>query len=206
MNIFKRLFKNNPDGHPNKGVDEERSKYMPEEKPPLDEEFIHKFQNQGGRFLYAVDEKEIQQHFEDILVEHDYFEKEVLCFDEQLTKRFNDFNLEYSLTNLKSEFFLCTCEYLIANSGAILLSSKQVKETKPNELPDTYVVLAGTSQIVESIGEGLRGIKYKSRGLKIPTNITTLKNFKETSPKQEKDLMNYGVPNKRLYLLLLEDL
>jgi hypothetical protein len=58
---------------------------------------------------------------------------------------------------------------------------------------------------VESIGEGLRGIKHQSRG-HIPTNITTLKNFKEATAKQEKDLMHYGAPHKRLYLLLLEDL
>jgi hypothetical protein len=36
---------------------------------------------------------EIQQHFEDILVEHDYFETDVFCNDEQLKNRFNDFKL-----------------------------------------------------------------------------------------------------------------
>jgi hypothetical protein len=205
MSIFKRFFKKTSDSDPIAGSNEERSKYMPDEKPPLDEEFIHNFQHQGGRFLYAIDEKEIQQHFEDILVEHDYFEKDVLCFDGQLTKRFEGFNLNYSAANFHGEFFLGTCEYVIANNGAILFSSRQIKETKPAELPGTYVILASTSQIVESIGEGLRGIKHNSHG-HIPTNITTLKNFKETAPKQEKDLMNYGAPNKRLYLLLLEDL
>jgi hypothetical protein len=37
------------------GVD--RSKYMPEEKLPLDEQFIHNFTQHGGRFAYAVSEK-----------------------------------------------------------------------------------------------------------------------------------------------------
>ncbi|OUS20014.1 lactate utilization protein B/C [Nonlabens dokdonensis] len=205
MSIFKKLFGKSSDSEPVKGSNKERSKYMPDEKPPLDEEFIHNFQHQGGRFLYAIDEKEIKQHFEDILVEHDYFEKNVLCFDDQLKSRFGDFNLNFTTTSATSDFFLATCEYVIANNGAILFSSRQVKETKPADLPDTYVILASTSQIVESIGEGLRGIKHQSKG-HIPTNITTLKNFKESAPKQEKDLMNYGAPNKRLYLLLLEDL
>ena len=205
MSIFKKFFKKSTESKPVEGSGQERSKYMPEEKPPLDEEFIHNFQHQGGRFLYAIDEKEIQQHFEDILVEHDFFEKNVLCFDEQLSKRFDSFNLNYSSTKLDGEFFLGTCENIIANNGAILFSSRQVKETKPAELPDTYVILASTSQIVESIGEGLRGIKHNSKA-QIPTNITTLKNFKEMDIKKEKDLMDYGTPNKRLYLLLLEDL
>jgi L-lactate utilization protein LutB len=205
MSIFKKFFKKSSDSDPIAGPGKERSKYMPDEKPPLDEEFIHNFQHQGGRFLYAIDEKEVQQHFEDILVEHDYFEKDILCFDEELSKRFDGFNLDFTSSNLKAEFFLSTCEFIIANNGALLFSSRQVKETKPIELPDTYVILASTSQIVESIGEGLRGIKHQSRG-HIPTNITTLKNFKEATAKQEKDLMHYGAPHKRLYLLLLEDL
>jgi L-lactate utilization protein LutB len=205
MSIFKKFFKKSSDSDPNAGPGKERSKYMPDEKPPLDEEFIHNFQHQGGRFLYAIDEKEVQQHFEDILVEHDYFEKDILCFDEELSKRFDGFNLNFTSSNLKADFFLSTCEFIIANNGALLFSSRQVKETKPLELPDTYVILASTSQIVESIGEGLRGIKHQSRG-HIPTNITTLKNFKEATAKQEKDLMHYGAPHKRLYLLLLEDL
>jgi L-lactate utilization protein LutB len=204
MSIFKKLFKKSFESD-SSGQRPSRSKYMPEEKLPLDEQFIHNFTHQGGRFLYAVNEQELQQHFEDILVEHDFFETDVFCYNLELQQRFNEFNLAFNNSRVDSSFFLTTCEYIIADNGAILFSSNQIKERKPAELPDTFVVLASTSQIVESIGEGLRGIKYHSRDT-IPTNITTLKNFQERAVKQEKDLMNYGVPHKRLYLLLLEDL
>jgi hypothetical protein len=207
MNIFKNIFKKSFDSGNKNRTSTGRSKYMPDEKLPLDEQFIHNFTQHGGRFLYAVDENEIQQHFEDILVEHDFFETDVFCSDEQLKNRFNDFNLQYNKSKVNSSFFLTTCEYIISDNGAILFSSSQIKESKPKELPGTFVVLASTSQIVESIGEGLRGIKFHSKGV-IPTNITTLKNFQEKSvnEEREKELMNYGFPNKRLYLLLLEDL
>jgi len=207
MSIFKKIFKKSPDSDDNSRKNADRSKYMPEEKLPLDEQFIHNFTQHGGRFLYAIDENEVQQHFEDILVEHDYFETDVYCYDHPLKNRFSDFNLKFNQSKINSSFFLTTCEYIIADNGAILFSSNQIKEKKPKELPDTFVVLASTSQIVDSIGEGLRGIKFNSKG-SIPTNITTLKNFQEIVVKQEKekDFMNYGIPNKRLYLLLLEDL
>jgi L-lactate utilization protein LutB len=205
MNIFKKLFNKTSESDENTGTGKERSKYMPDMKLPLDEMFIHNFTQQGGRFLYAISEQEIQQHFEDILVEHDFFEKEVFCFDDQLKDRFSDFNLDFNRDNKDSAFFLGTCEYVIANNGAILFSSRQIRESKSTDLPDTYVILASTSQIVESIGEGLRGIKHHSP-THIPSNITTLKSFKENIDRQEKDLMDYGTPNKRLYLLLLEDL
>lgn len=207
MSIFKKIFRKVSVTSESGKNPTDRSKYMPEEKLPLDEQFIHNFTKQGGRFLYAIDEKEVQQHFEDILVEHDFFETPVFCYDEQLKDRFDGFNLDYNQVNRDSSFFLCTCEYIIADNGAILFSSNQIKENKPKQLPSTFVVLASTSQIVESIGEGLRGIKHNSKNT-IPTNITTLKNFQDhsASADKEKDLMNYGVPNKRLYLILLEDL
>jgi len=207
MSIFKKLFKKDKDPSESGQTSSDRSKYMPEEKLPLDEQFIHNFTRQGGRFLYAVNEAEVQQHFEDILVEHDFFETPVFCYDQQLSERFEDSNLNFNNSKNDSSFFLSTCEYIIADNGAILFSSNQIKENKPKELPDTFVILASTSQIVESIGEGLRGIKHHSKGF-IPTNITTLKNFQDQQLKKEKekDLMNYGVPNKRLYLILLEDL
>ena len=76
-----------------------------------------------------------------------------------------------------------------------------LKELK--ELPQNFVIFATTSQIVNNIGEGLRGIKKKHTG-QIPTNITTIKNFE---PKEgAKDFMSYGSSAKNLYLLLLEDL
>ena len=78
MSIFKNFFKKSSDTDLIAGTGNERSKYMPDEKPPLDEEFIHNFQHQGGRFLYAIDETEILQTFEVILVEHYYFEHDRL--------------------------------------------------------------------------------------------------------------------------------
>jgi hypothetical protein len=77
-------------------------------------------------------------------------------------------------------------------------------EKKVNELPSNVVVYATTSQLVESIGEGLKIIK-KKYGPKIPANITTLKHFQATEANSD-DFLTYGSSTKNLYLLLLEDL
>lgn len=206
MSIFDKFFGKNKDSENEDRANDERSKFMPEEKLPLDEQFIHHFTKQGGRLLYSLDEGEVQAHFEDIMVEHDFFEQPTFCYDDNLKARFDSFNLEYNCNNEQSSFFLTTCEYLISDHGAILFSSNQIKEKKPAQLPGTFVIIASTSQIVETIGEGLRGIKHNS-GSSIPSNITTLKNFQErTGEGQDKDLMQYGAPHKRCYLILVEDL
>ena len=99
-------------------------------------------------------------------------------------------------------FFLSPCEALISKNGSILLSSNQIKEKNLKELPSNFIVFATTSQLVESISEGLRIIKNQSTKY-IPSNITTIQDF-ETE--KEKDFMSYGSSTKNLYLLLLEDL
>ncbi len=206
MSIFDKFFGKNKDDENDQRSSDSRSKFMPEMKLPLDEQLIINFTKQGGRLLYSLNEEEVQAHFEDIMVEHDFFEKPAFCYEAQLIQRFSDFNLFYNTDNDNSSLFLTTCEYLVSDHGAILFSSNQLKEKKPAQLPDTFIVIAATSQIVETIGEGLRGIKRHS-GSNIPSNITTLKNFQEPSEDgRSKDPLAYGAPSKRCYLILLEDL
>ena len=125
----------------------------------------------------------------------------MFCINEQLTTKFDGFNLNFTKKS-NATFFLSTCESLVANNGSILLSSNQIKEKKLDELPSNLVIFATTSQLVDTISEGLRIIKNHYKGY-IPSNITTIQDF-ETE--KEKDFMSYGSSTKNLYLLLLEDL
>jgi len=100
------------------------------------------------------------------------------------------------------KFLLASCENLIADEGSILFSSNQIKQNKPNDLPTNMVIIATTSQILESKSDGLRAIK-KKYDKDYPTNITTIKYFEKA---KEEDFLQYGSAAKNLYLLLLEDL
>lgn len=199
MSIFKKLFGNKK--KPDSPQKEERSKYMPEEKMPIDEMFTVNFMKNGGKFIYCESFEEVSDNFKNILLENDWKNKSILCYDEELKNQFKSFKLNYSQDN--SAFFLTTCESLIADKGSILISSNQIKEHKVDALPESFVLFATTSQLKETISEGLRTIKNKNRN-HIPSNITTLKHFKNAS--EEKDFMTYGSSTKNLYLLLLEDL
>ncbi|WP_103865681.1 LUD domain-containing protein [Aquimarina sp. I32.4] len=203
MSLFRRIFssKSKSDQKAKERHAEDRSKYMPEIDLPIDESFMINFKRNGGKFLYCDNENEVSDSFDKILLENDWYEKEVCCFDKSLEHKFSGFNLNF-VKNFSASFFFATCEYLIADSGAILISSNQLREKKLTELPDDFVILAATSQLVKNIGEGLKGIKNKNRNA-IPSNITTIKDFE---PQKEKDFLSYGSSSKNLYLLLLEDL
>jgi hypothetical protein len=183
MSLFRRFL--NPKSKSDKKQESpekaERGKYMPEVKLPTDERFMLNFKNNGGKFLYCEDNKEMQEAFDNILLENDWYEKECFCLDPNLQDKFKGFNLSFTRSG-SAPFFLSTCEYLVANDGSVIISS--------------------TSQLIDTIGEGLRGIKFRNKQ-RIPSNITTIKNF-ETQ--KEGDFMSYGSSTKNLYLLLLEDL
>ena len=200
MSLFRKFFgSNNPASEEEK--DKENSPYSLENDAPIEEQFIYNFKKNGGKFLYCENETEVKDHFENILEENDWFEGEALCYEPNLY----DILEENKITHLKTtspSFLLANCENLIADEGSILFSSKQIKQHKPNELPTNIIIIATTSQIIESKSDGLSVIKKKY--IKdYPTNITTIKYFKKVV---DEDFTQYGSTAKNLYLLLLEDL
>lgn len=204
MSLFKKLFsqKSPSDSDKPGSPKDQRGKYMPDIKQPADERFTKHFILNGGKFLYCLNMEEVHESFDNILLENDWYEQSVYCMDDKLKTLFSGYNLSFC-RDQEAPFLLSTCENLIADDGSLLISSNQIKEKKLKELPQSFVIFATTSQIVNNIGEGLRGIKKKNTG-QIPTNITTIKNFE---PKEgPKDFMSYGSSAKNLYLLLLEDL
>jgi len=202
MSLFRKIFGLKPNDSQERIESDERSKYMPDIKLPIDERFTINFKANGGKFLYCEDFDEVDQNLGLILEENDWKDKSVMIIDNRLSEKFVNFNLKTSKNASECEYFLTTCEYLISNDGSLLISSNQIAEKKLKELPPNFIIFATTSQFVETISEGLRGIKDKNHE-RIPTNITTIKHFKAS---EDNDFLSYGSSSKNLYLLLLEDL
>ena len=199
MSLFRKIF-----GTSNEASDEESLSEYNTPKPSnlaIDDLFTFNFKKNGGKFIYCENLSEVKEQFENILEENDWFESEVLCYEPKLFNLLDENKLEYT-SPVSPKFFFASCENLIADEGSVLLSSNQIKQKKPNELPDSIVILATTSQILETKSDGLRVIK-KKYDKDYPTNITAIKYFEKV---QDEDFLTYGSSAKNLYLLLLEDL
>ena len=199
MSLFRKLF-----GSSNDDSDEgNQSEYNAPKaiNLPVDELFTFNFKKNGGKFIYCENLSEVRDQFENILEENDWFEGDALCYDTKLFSLLEENKLNFT-NPTQPNFFLAGCENLIADEGSVLFSSNQIKQKKPNELPDNIVILATTSQILETKSDGLRVIK-KKYDKDYPTNITTIKYFEKV---QDEDFLTYGSSAKNLYLLLLEDL
>ena len=201
MSIFKNFFRSKSNKESEETRNENTSKYMPKIKLPIDESFTINFKSNVGKFLYCENLEEVFENVNHIFEENNWEDKPGYFYDKNLEARFKNLNLKKSALN-EATYFFTTCENLIANDGSLLISSHQIAEKKLAEFPNNFIVFATTSQLVYTIGEGLRQIKNKNTE-KIPTNITTIKHFKDLD---EKDFLTYGSASKNLYLLLLEDL
>jgi|SRR5690606_29223731 len=202
MSLFRKIFGTGSDAsNEEKNQAGSNIHFQSDITAPADEKFTFNFKKNGGKFLYCENLDEVREQFENILEENDWFECEALCFEPRLYHLLDENKLSYDKPT-NPRFLLASCENLIADEGSVLFSSNQIKQYKPNELPANIVILATTSQILESKSDGLRVIKKKYEK-DYPTNITTIKYFEKA---KEEDFLQYGSAPKNLYLLLLEDL
>ena len=200
MSLFRKIF-GLTERSEEKIKSEERGKYMPEVKLPIDEKFTINYKANGGKFLYCENMDEVHKTLLKILQENSWEDENVLILDTKLQELFSSFDLKATRRPDDAIYFLSTCEYLIAETGSLLISSNQITEKQLPDLPPNFIIFATTSQFVESISDGMHGINHNKKG-RFPTNITTIKHFK----KLEDNFMSYGSSSKNLYLLLLEDL
>jgi hypothetical protein len=201
MSLFRKIFGTGNDANDEESQSEFSNIPSSFSLLPVDEKFTYNFKKNGGKFLYCENLNEVKDQFLNILEENDWFECEALCYEPKLFSMLDENKLTYDRPT-NPMFLFATCENLIADEGSVLFSSNQIKQNKPNDLPNNIIILATTSQILEAKSDGLRVIK-KKYDKDYPTNITTIKYFEKA---KDEDFLQYGSTAKNLYLLLLEDL
>lgn len=162
--------------------------------------FVKRFTNSGGKFLYCDDENEAYTYIRLIMEESGL--GKVYCKNENLISILRKANVEISDSFLDADAFCSECEYLVAFNGGIMLSENQLKGKKLEELPETFITLARTSQITDKLRTALAGIRVKYQN-NLPSQITTIKGPIKFDDLDENDMGK--ICNKEIYLLLLED-
>jgi hypothetical protein len=201
MSLFRKFFGSGNDASDEESQSEFNNTPSSFSLLPVDEKFTYNFKKNGGKFLYCENLSEVKDQFLNILEENDWFECEALCYEPKLFSMLDENKLSYDKPE-NPKFLFASCENLIADEGSVLFSSNQIKQNKPNDLPINIIILATTSQILETKSDGLRVIK-KKYDKDYPTNITTIKYFEKA---KDEDFLQYGSTAKNLYLMLLEDL
>ena len=178
----------------------EKSPYFPDSEGPLDLGFVKKFTSFGGFFLYNDSSELVLKNFKEICTENNWNQSEIISLNQNLAQRFQVSFVEQASGKLNDfKAILINCEFLISNTGKILLSKNQINHFKIKALPKTIIVSAKISQIARDVSQGMTQLKNKYINT-IPTNITTL-NIKRKSS-NDKQNQEEQTDSKNIYLLL----
>lgn len=197
MKFLKKLFHKQDETPENREIEQRKIQME------MEDLFVHHFIEKGGRFLYCPTREEVSKNLIGILDENKW--TNLTCLDVDKLSEFTDaLSIEINTDTSCQMPIFTRCEYLISNSGSILMSSNQLKGQKLPDLSDDFIVFAKTSQFVKNMGSALSGIKNKFKN-DLPTNICAIKNY--TPDRDEEHFMSSENSNtKNLYLLLFEDL
>ena len=87
MNFFKNIFsKGKKTKASSKTNLEEESDFMPKLESPTDNRFVKNFIQNGGKFLYSDNEKEVNENIALILNENSWDKSNLICIDKLFLK------------------------------------------------------------------------------------------------------------------------
>jgi hypothetical protein len=194
MGIWDKFFGKSKTKKPKK------SPFLPTEEDPLDIGFAKNFTRKGGRFLYIESKDILLINFKEICVENNWEPQQILSLNQTNSNLFFASYVNETSGSLKAyKAAIIDCEYLISNTGKILLSENQIRHFKLSDLPETIIVKARMDQLVRDVSQGMTLLKNKYPKT-IPTNITTL-NIKSDSEEAEKAVATSTTNSKSIYLL-----
>lgn len=177
-----------------------KSPYLPETEDPLDIKFVKNFTSNGGFFLYNDSKELVFSNLDKICLENSWTLDQIVCLDKEISEILGVSYLNETFAKLnKFKALLIKCEYLISNSGKILLSDQQIRHLKLIDLPETILISAKISQFAKDVSEAMSNLKNKYKK-NIPINITTLKAISKNE-KNEK-ITSQKTDSKNIYLLL----
>ena len=162
--------------------------------------FAKNFTDSGGRFIFIDEINSTKEVFEKIFEENQWDAENVCSLNPNVAKNLEVRSIR-KIDNENIKALVTECEFLISNTGRILICNKQIKSNKIEDLPSVLIVLAKSNQFVSDVSEGMTMLKNKYKG-NFPTNITTL-NVKNKL--NEDNFLTYGNSAKDIYLILSDD-
>lgn len=169
----------------------------------LEIEFAGEFTKLLGKFAFCVDENDLKFQLGQLFPEKKW--KNIYCTEKKLIPIVAGLTIDI---NLLSSLYDCdasvtSCEYLIARTGSIVLSSAQQQGRTVSVYAPIHICIAYTDQLVYDIKDGLQLIKEKYQG-----NIPSMISF-ATGPSRTADIektLVVGVHGpKEVYLFLVDE-
>lgn len=152
-------------------------------KEPLYLVFKENLEKVNGSVYICNSEQEVFKELKVFL--KSYNKNQVVCKEEDIKKQLSKQNIAYSQAEKlpKSiEVGITSCEYLIAHTGSVMVSSAQKGGRQMFVYPPIHIVISKKSQLVDYLKAAYSGIQ-KKYGESLPSQITLI-----TGPSRTADI------------------
>ncbi|MBI4647625.1 MAG: LUD domain-containing protein [Bacteroidia bacterium] len=170
----------------------------------LEIRFVEELQKVNGRFVFCLNEYELIENLQTLCKQSGW--DSVFCVDKEVQKILINAGIAFN-TGVGDFYVMNTgitrCEYLVARTGSIVVSSAHHSGRRMNVFPPVHIIIAYTSQIVEELKDAFTGLKSRYNG-QLPSMISTITGPSRTSD-IEKTLVLGAHGPKELYVFLVND-
>ncbi|MGL5890227.1 MAG: LutC/YkgG family protein [Bacteroidia bacterium] len=173
-----------------------------EETPELI--FAQQFSDVGGQFVFCENEDDFCESISVLLADHQG--DTLWCPESEIGALLQRAGLSFrsnAAELVQNGIAITGCEYLVARTGSVILSSRQLSGRRGAFFADNHLVVARTSQLVEHVRDALKGLKARyPDGL--PSMITTITGPSRTAD-IEKTLVQGAHGPKEIFVFLIDD-
>jgi len=171
-NILKKIKQAlaNPAPVPFEGKNKEPDIFTRSNQEP-EIEFAEKFTELQGRFSFCGNEKELVNQLQTLFTTREW--KNIFLREEDLKQvlKASGLNIDYTDDLEACDAAITSCEYLVARTGSIALSSAQKSGRTVSVYAPVHICVAYSSQLVYDVKDGLDLLAKKYHG-KLPSLIT----------------------------------
>jgi len=161
-------------------------------------EFAEQFAALQGKFIFCLDEKELAENFNKLCYQNQW--TKIYCEEEKWKSIIQPNSLYNDIATCEAA--ITSCEFLIARTGSMVLSSIHQGRV-PSVYAPVHVCIAKTSQLVYDIKDGLLGLKEKYRQF-LPSLITFATGPSRTADIEKTLVVGVHGP-KEVYCFVVED-
>ena len=161
-------------------------------------EFAEQFTQLQGKFIFCLDRKELEEHFEKLCYQNQW--TRVYCSEEKWRSLIAPNALHENISTCEAS--VTSCELLVARTGSIVLSSVH-QGRLPSVYAPIHVCIATTSQLVYDIRDGLSALKDKYRQF-LPSLISFATGPSRTADIEKTLVVGVHGP-KEVYCFLIDD-
>lgn len=181
------------------------SNIYPNPEEPLELVFAQQFSDIGGQFIFCENEEDFCYNIHALTTDESFGKS--WCGEPEfqlLLKKANVPFLSSPSEITGADTSITGCEFLIARTGSILVSSKQLSGRRAPVYPHQHIVIAKTSQLIFNLKEALELMKGK-----YPDGLPSLVSM-ITGPSRtadiEKTLVQGAHGPKEIYVFMIDDI